>query len=303
MKSVTLLAAASFAFLLGVLPTNAILTAPKKDVIAPSTKNDQKSGLPFSSKTNIGKHQTPNKAAQQQQQRKKLQRQKEEVVDYGSIGKYVGAISVQVASLYLLWSGIDWMFQRFNGRAIPSRRWISFLLIYALNIQAGKFFPLQNIPEQRDPSEFQSTHVKRIQPSWTPPGYVFVLMWPLFVFGTRAYVMATIAEKVGHYANPVTLSMMIHFGFGSLWNHVSRVERRLGVSMLMLYGLVITKAITSYVAYRIDPTAGIVLALTLTWISAAATLGTCVWKLNPEDPKTGKLQPLYPVKKKKISAN
>ena len=74
------------------------------------------------------------------------------------------------------------------------------------------------------------------------------------------------------------------------------MEERLGVSMLMLYGLVITKAITAYLAYRIDHTAGIALAATLSWISAAAALGTSVWKLNP-DKKTGRLEPLYPVKR------
>ena len=65
--------------------------------------------------------------------------------------------------------------------------------------------------------------------------------------------------------------------------------------MLMLYGMVITKAYTAYLAYQVVPSAGIALATTLSWICAAAALGTSTWKLNP-DRKTGKLQSLYPTK-------
>ena len=66
--------------------------------------------------------------------------------------------------------------------------------------------------------------------------------------------------------------------------------------MLMLYGLFFSKAYTSYLAYQIVPNAGIALACTLTWLGAAAALGTDTWRLNP-DPKTGKRQPLLPTKK------
>ena len=66
--------------------------------------------------------------------------------------------------------------------------------------------------------------------------------------------------------------------------------------MLMLYGLFISKVYTAYLAYQIIPNAGIALACTLTWLGAAAALGTDTWRLNP-DQKTKKLQPLLPMKK------
>ena len=63
----------------------------------------------------------------------------------------------------------------------------------------------------------------------------------------------------------------------------------------MLYALTASKAVAAVLAYRVDPTAGAVLAATLTWLSAAAALGTATWRLNP-DPSTGKPQPLVPRK-------
>ena len=63
----------------------------------------------------------------------------------------------------------------------------------------------------------------------------------------------------------------------------------------MLYGLFASKAYTAYLAYQVSPKAGIALACTLSWLGAAAALGTDTWRLNP-DPKTGKKYSLVPTK-------
>lgn len=81
----------------------------------------------------------------------------------------------------------------------------------------------------------------------------------------------------------------------ALYTCSNRIEQQLGVSMLLLYALVGTKALAAYVAYQIDPRAGIALACTLSWLFAAAALSTATWRLNP-DPKTGRPQSLVPRK-------
>jgi len=73
------------------------------------------------------------------------------------------------------------------------------------------------------------------------------------------------------------------------------VERRLGVSVLLLYALWLTKAFAALQFYQVEPLAGKLLAVTLTWISAAAALTTRTWQINP-DVDTGELEPLVPMR-------
>jgi len=211
-----------------------------------------------------------------------------QVVDYGAMLKYTAALAVQATLSVGMWMCVDWAM-----KVIPkfsNYRWFRFVLVYFLNLQVGIVNLLPTISEGRDSSP------GRKRPSWTPPGWVFVLMWPLFVFGTRAYTMVVVADKVGRFVNPVTIAMMVHFGISGLWSHVNRVENQLGLSMLLLYALFGSKAYTAYLAYQIDPRAGIALACTLSWIGAASALGTATWRINP-NPITGKKDPFLPLKK------
>jgi len=94
--------------------------------------------------------------------------------------------------------------------------------------------------------------------------------------------------------------LVSYFGFSFLCVQTStfqsnRIQQELGVSMLLLWGLFATKAYTAYLAYQIVPGAGIALACTLSWLGAAASLGSATWRLNP-DPNTGKNQSLVPRK-------
>jgi len=74
----------------------------------------------------------------------------------------------------------------------------------------------------------------------------------------------------------------------------NNVERRLGVSVLLLYGLWLTKAFAAVQFYAVTPRAGVLLAVTLTWITAAAALQTGTWWINP-DADTGGREPLLPM--------
>lgn len=73
------------------------------------------------------------------------------------------------------------------------------------------------------------------------------------------------------------------------------MERRLGVSVVLLYAMWLTKAFAALQFYRVEPRAGKLLALTLTWITAAVALTTRTWQINP-DVDTGKLEPLVPMR-------
>ena len=70
------------------------------------------------------------------------------------------------------------------------------------------------------------------------------------------------------------------------------MERRLGVAVVLLYSMWLTKAFAALQFYKVQPIAGKLLALTLSWITAAVALTTRTWQINPE---TGKLEPLVPM--------
>ena len=73
------------------------------------------------------------------------------------------------------------------------------------------------------------------------------------------------------------------------------MERRLGVSVTLLFALWLTKAFAALQFYKVAPRAGNLLALTLTWITAAVALTTRTWQINP-DVDTGEREPLAPMR-------
>merc|ERR1711865_908811 len=90
-----------------------------------------------------------------------------------------------------------------------------------------------------------------------------------------------LASSHVRYARVPLMSLMLHLCIGNLWNTVNTIEQRLGVSAVVLWCLWWTKAYAAYQFYGVDHHAGIMLACTLPWISAAVALQTRTWQLNP----------------------
>jgi len=119
-------------------------------------------------------------------------------------------------------------------------------------------------------------------------------------FGIRNFVEYHVRRQseISHESKYTPLSTQpTHFCIDIASFLSNNVERRLGVSVIALYGLWLTKALTAYLFYQIDPRAGKWLAATLTWITAAAALETRTWQINP-DPSSKEREPLYPAKGK-----
>jgi tryptophan-rich sensory protein len=213
--------------------------------------------------------------------------------DFMALAKYTTSLAMQMGLIFGLFTGIDMAITRFDiMKKIPF--WANVVFFYAFNLITSLFSPL---PSQSDTQTKEWEYQKRNKPSWTPPGWVFAIMWPLFVFGTRAVTAAAIVQKTGLYTNSAIMALMFHLCIGSLWNTVNNVDRRLGFSVPVLYALALSKMLAAYRFYLVDPLLGKCLAATLTWITAAAALETHTWRINP-DPDTGKPEPLYPAKGK-----
>ena len=204
------------------------------------------------------------------------------IVDWTSITKYTIGLTVQMVLLYGFLSVLDYVVAS-TFLTIPFG--VNFLLLYVFNLQTSVFSILKQTKgsERKKLSKEASVRYDRkIVPTWTPPPIAFVLGWPILTFGLRAYTAAMIVEQChGRYATVPILALMLHLCLGSVWNTVNTIEQRLGVSVVVLWCMWWTKVYAAYQFYSVDHRAGILLACTVPWISAAVALQTRTWQLNP----------------------
>jgi len=214
-------------------------------------------------------------------------------IDYEALlYKYPVGLLGQTSLIYGFLTVIDKLLMRFSS-SIPKVPFVlNFFFLYLFNLKSSSFSIL---PNQRSDGEEDRDFIKANKPSWTPPGLAFVFGWPLLTFGLRAYTASMIIDAMGgRYATLPIMSLMLHLGVGCLWNTSKLVEGRLGAPVILLYLLWLTKAFAAWQFYQIIPLAGKLLAVTLTWITAAVALETRTWQINP-DPNTGKKDPLLPM--------
>lgn len=144
-------------------------------------------------------------------------------VDFGAIGKYGLGLALQLSFIFGFFTGVDTLLTRYASVDISKiPLWVNFILFYVFNLRTSLFSPL---PSQSDTKLEEWQYQKRNRPSWTPPGWVFALMWPLFVFGTRAFTAAFMVKTLGKYANSTIMALMLHLSFANLWNTMC-VKRR-----------------------------------------------------------------------------
>jgi translocator protein len=219
--------------------------------------------------------------------------------DFDAVAKYGAAILVQMSLITLLFTGLDRVVTSYSLR-IPTA--VNCVLFYMLALKSRVFNPMSNTrPQPRslevgtsDASKSKAAPFQRNMPSWTPPGFVFPIVWLLIIGPIRALTSAMIYQNVGSYASLPILSLMLHLSIGDVWNTVNNVERRFGVSVIGVCCVWISKAHAVYRYGIVNSLAGKLLGATLVWLTIASALVTATWRLNP-DPTTGQPEPLYPI--------
>lgn len=132
-------------------------------------------------------------------------------VDWTALGKYAIGMATQLSLLYGLFRGLD---QVITATRLTVPFLVNVVFFYIVNANTGRFNPLSKQQVKPKAREFR-------KPTWTPPGWVFAVMWPLFVFGTRAVTAAVMVQAAdGRYATTAIMSLMMHLSFGNLWNTV-----------------------------------------------------------------------------------
>ena len=145
----------------------------------------------------------------------KLSSVSQQPFDFGALSKYTFALTVQMVLIFGLLTGIDKAMAWYNYDTSMIPLWVNGIFFYIFNLKTSLFSPLPNRSDQ-EKWEYQT----RKRPSWTPPGWVFAVMWPFFVFGTRAVTASMMVQKTGLYANSAVMALMFHLCVANLWNTV-----------------------------------------------------------------------------------
>lgn len=118
------------------------------------------------------------------------------------------------------------------------------------------------------------------KPSWTPPDYLFGIVWPILyvLIGIAVYNVARRRDHIGR--GPALLWFFAQWVLNALWTPLffgmHRPDLALACIVLMWLGIVGT--IRSFA--RVAPLSSALLIPYLAWVSFAAALNAAVWHLN-----------------------
>ncbi|GIL72937.1 hypothetical protein Vretimale_4586 [Volvox reticuliferus] len=142
---------------------------------------------------------------------------------------------------------------------------------------AAVVFGVQQLVPSFDPSWYKSLK----KPSWTPPNYVFPMVWiPLKIMQSVAlWLVCTKAPTAGALAMPLA-TFGAHMFLGNWWNVVFFGRRQLKGSLPWMYTFWASIAATSAAFHPVSHAAAYLMLPTQVWVTIAAKLNYDFVKLN-----------------------
>lgn len=117
-----------------------------------------------------------------------------------------------------------------------------------------------------------------VRPSWTPPDWVFPVVW------TTLYLLMAAAAARVHALPGAGVAMGLwaaQIAVNTLWSPVFFGQRRIVAGMWVLVALWILVALTMVAMFRLDLIAGLLFALYLVWVTIAGLLNLWIVRNNP----------------------
>ncbi len=116
------------------------------------------------------------------------------------------------------------------------------------------------------------------KPWWTPPGWVFPLTWTALYFcmalsASRVAILPDSGQAMAFWALQIALN--------TLWTPIFFGLNRIRAAMVVMAGLWLSVAATMVAFFLLDPTAGLLFAPYLVWVTIAGALNFSVMRLNP----------------------
>lgn len=129
------------------------------------------------------------------------------------------------------------------------------------------------------------------KPKWTPPNFVFPLVWvPLKFFQVLATIMVWREMERDALRIPI-LAFFLQACLGDLWNYVFFQNKYIGAGVVVILSLLASVFYTIYEYYHVERSAGLLLIPTAVWLIVASALNIHIWVLNGKEA-------LYPYEKK-----
>lgn len=117
------------------------------------------------------------------------------------------------------------------------------------------------------------------KPWWTPPGFVFPLVW-VTLYVTMSYAAMRVAQIDG--SQQALAFWAAQIAFNTLWSPVFFGLKRMRPAFIILCCLWVAVAATLASFAALDTVAGALLAPYLLWVTIAGALNLSVWRRNPQ---------------------
>lgn len=117
------------------------------------------------------------------------------------------------------------------------------------------------------------------KPRWTPPGWVFPLVWTT-LYLAMAFAAMRVAQVPG--SGQALAFWAAQIAFNTLWTPVFFGLHRMRSALVVMAGLWLTVAATLVAFWRLDPVAGLLFVPYLAWVTTAGALNLAVLRRNPE---------------------
>ena len=115
------------------------------------------------------------------------------------------------------------------------------------------------------------------KPVWTPPNCVFPVAWPI-LYLLMSYSGATLANLES--AGSALALWALQISLNTLWTPVFFGLKNLKLGLIIIFLLLVSVAICTYVFWLYALIAGLLFFPYLAWVVFAAALNAAVFKLN-----------------------
>ena len=115
------------------------------------------------------------------------------------------------------------------------------------------------------------------KPIWTPPNWVFPVAWPI-LYLCMSYSGATLASIDG--AGSALALWALQIALNTLWTPVFFGLENIKVGLIVIFLLLISVAMCTYVFWMYSFISGILFLPYLAWVTFAAALNMAVFRLN-----------------------
>lgn len=128
----------------------------------------------------------------------------------------------------------------------------------------------------------QEKYKKLKQPSFSPPGAVFPIVWTT-LYATMGIAKYRVDQKVKDMRTDSTPAIPLYdlqLGLNFLWSFLFFRWGLRGTALVEISLMLASIALTAYEFQKLDSTAGVLMLPYVGWVTFALGLNYSVWKLN-----------------------